>query len=248
MTELSVQSHYSVLDLPSSATHDDIVRSYSAAVRHCHPDFLKPRNAKSMGWAAGQFKRLKHAHDVLINPDRRRRYDQESGDVNYPILYSSSYGYIYAANDLPRPDGDYPLEYDEAWSDFISLPLGWTERDLASISVWDVVRWGTLIAVVVTVVLLFGQSSSEEIYRFMSTTRSAPTIESGIPITAATVGVLVAFTTSFVLMVRAGIAYPYSIVHSVKFKRYMVDRIASITLALIYIGVIAGAVIGHFLF
>jgi curved DNA-binding protein len=60
---------YEVLDVPRSASQDEIQRSYRKLARTYHPD------VNSDPAAEDRFKEISEAYDVLSDPETRRRYD-----------------------------------------------------------------------------------------------------------------------------------------------------------------------------
>jgi curved DNA-binding protein CbpA len=66
-------SHYSLLQLPSSASARELRQSFRSLSKLYHPD----TTALPLEEAAEAFQRLKQAYAVLSNPESRRRYDEE---------------------------------------------------------------------------------------------------------------------------------------------------------------------------
>jgi curved DNA-binding protein len=60
---------YEVLDVPRTATQDEIQRAYRKLARQHHPDVNKDPGAED------RFKEISEAYDVLSDPQTRRRYD-----------------------------------------------------------------------------------------------------------------------------------------------------------------------------
>lgn len=67
--------YYSVLGLDKSASAADIKKAYRKLARKYHPD-LNPNNKE----AELKFKQLNEAHEVLSDPDKRKKYDQYGKD------------------------------------------------------------------------------------------------------------------------------------------------------------------------
>ncbi|MFZ4666793.1 MAG: DnaJ C-terminal domain-containing protein [Prochlorotrichaceae cyanobacterium] len=67
------RNYYEILDIPKTATEDEIKQSFRRLARQCHPD-LNPGNKA----AEEQFKVIGEAYEILSDPDRRARYDQFS--------------------------------------------------------------------------------------------------------------------------------------------------------------------------
>jgi molecular chaperone DnaJ len=62
---------YELLDLPRDAAAEDIKRAYRRKAREHHPD---------AGGDEETFKQVTHAYQVLVDPDRRARYDRFGDD------------------------------------------------------------------------------------------------------------------------------------------------------------------------
>ena len=62
---------YAVLGVPRSATSDDIKKAYRKLARKYHPD-LNPGNKE----AEDRFKQISVAQDVLVDPEKRKLYDE----------------------------------------------------------------------------------------------------------------------------------------------------------------------------
>jgi molecular chaperone DnaJ len=80
--------YYDVLGVPDTASSDDIVRAYRRLAREHHPD----RNP--VGGSA-RFQEVRHAYDVIGDPERRRAYDATragsipAGARRIPVNYRS---------------------------------------------------------------------------------------------------------------------------------------------------------------
>ena len=67
--------YYKVLGLDKSATTDDVKKAYRKLARKYHPD-LNPDNKE----ANKIFQQINEAHEVLSDPDKRKKYDQYGKD------------------------------------------------------------------------------------------------------------------------------------------------------------------------
>lgn len=67
--------YYKVLELDKSATKSDIKKAYRKLARKYHPD-LNPNDTA----AQKKFQQINEAHEVLIDPEKRKKYDQYGKD------------------------------------------------------------------------------------------------------------------------------------------------------------------------
>src|SRR2546423_8364626 len=67
------RDYYQVLGLPKSASADDIKKAYRRLARQVHPDLHSGAKKSEM---EKKFKELNAAHEVLSDPDKRKKYDQ----------------------------------------------------------------------------------------------------------------------------------------------------------------------------
>lgn len=63
--------YYAILGVPRSASEKDIRQAYRRLARQWHPD-VNPGNAE----AEAKFKEINAAHEVLSDPEKRKKYDQ----------------------------------------------------------------------------------------------------------------------------------------------------------------------------
>src|SRR5438132_7637985 len=67
----AAKDYYQVLGVPETATVDEIKKAFRRLAKQYHPD-RNPDNAQ----AAERFKEINEAHDVLSDPEKRKKYDQ----------------------------------------------------------------------------------------------------------------------------------------------------------------------------
>ncbi len=71
------KDYYAILDVPKTASQDDIRKAFRKLARQHHPDVAKDKKA-----AEAKFKEINEANEVLGDPDKRKRYDELGADWN----------------------------------------------------------------------------------------------------------------------------------------------------------------------
>ena len=74
---MSDETHYTVLGIPEGATQDEIKRAYRELIRQVHPDHVPNASPYWKRAAEEKSKELNEAYHVLIDPKRRRSYDEQ---------------------------------------------------------------------------------------------------------------------------------------------------------------------------
>jgi curved DNA-binding protein len=95
---------YEVLDVPRSASQDEIQRAYRKLARAYHPDVNSDPGAED------RFKEISEAYDVLSDPDTRRRYDDFGPDFRQvpPDMDPQTWARIRAGAGAGQPGGTGP--------------------------------------------------------------------------------------------------------------------------------------------
>ena len=73
--ETRVRDYYQVLDVPRTASQKEIKAAFRRLARQYHPD-VNPNDPE----AAEKFKQINEAHEVLSDPEKRKKYDQFGAD------------------------------------------------------------------------------------------------------------------------------------------------------------------------
>lgn len=81
---MEFQDYYKILNLPTTATQDEIKKSYRKLARKYHPD-LNPNNKE----AEKKFKEINEANEVLSNAENRKKYDQYGKDWKHADAFEA---------------------------------------------------------------------------------------------------------------------------------------------------------------
>jgi curved DNA-binding protein len=73
---MEFKDYYRLLDLPRTATQEEIKRAYRKRARKFHPDVSKEPDAEE------RFKAVQEAYEVLKDPEKRAAYDQLGGQFH----------------------------------------------------------------------------------------------------------------------------------------------------------------------
>jgi curved DNA-binding protein len=107
-TATDFKDYYAILGVSKTATPEDIKRAYRKLARKYHPD-LNPEDK------GAKFKEINEAHEVLSEPENRRKYDQFGQHWNQP-------GYSEAPPPRAASTGDFE-QYDD-FDSFVNDLLG----------------------------------------------------------------------------------------------------------------------------
>jgi curved DNA-binding protein len=89
---MEYRDYYKVLEVPRTASADEIKRAYRKLARRFHPDVSKEANAEA------RFKEMQEAYEVLKDPEKRAAYDQLGSD--------------YRAGQQFRPPPDWGSDFE----------------------------------------------------------------------------------------------------------------------------------------
>lgn len=80
----TARDYYQVLGVPRSASADDIKKAYRRLARQYHPDLHAGGKKAEM---EKKFKELNEAHEVLSDPDKRKKYDEYGAEWEQAEAY-----------------------------------------------------------------------------------------------------------------------------------------------------------------
>ena len=83
----TTRDYYQILGLPKSASADDIKKAYRRLARQVHPDLHSGSKKSEM---EKKFKELNAAHEVLSDPDKRKKYDQYGANWEQAEAYEQA--------------------------------------------------------------------------------------------------------------------------------------------------------------
>jgi len=78
-SEKTLQDHYATLNVPQTATREEIRNAFIEAAKKVHPDKLVNLDEIQKGIANSRFKKLNEAYEVLGDVSKRKKYDNERG-------------------------------------------------------------------------------------------------------------------------------------------------------------------------
>jgi DnaJ-class molecular chaperone len=81
---------YAILDLPNSASADEVKKSYRQLAKKYHPD----KNLESTAESEKIFKKISEAYDTLSDPYKKKKYDQRYRN-NRPRFFFTSTTPVY---------------------------------------------------------------------------------------------------------------------------------------------------------
>jgi curved DNA-binding protein len=112
--------YYKILELDKSATTDQVKKAYRKLARKYHPD-LNPDNKE----ANKMFQQINEAHEVLSDPEKRKKYDQYGKDWQHAEQFEQQRSrQQYSGGGGQRFEGDFG---DSDFSSFFESMFGQQE-------------------------------------------------------------------------------------------------------------------------
>ena len=94
---MAAKDYYAVLGVNKNATEKDIKQAYRKLARKYHPD-VNPGDKS----AEAKFKEINQAHEVLSDPEKRKKYDQFGENWQYADQFAKAGGQQRATWDFGR--------------------------------------------------------------------------------------------------------------------------------------------------
>jgi curved DNA-binding protein len=112
--------YYKILELDKSASTDQVKKAYRKLARKYHPD-LNPDNKE----ANKMFQQINEAHEVLIDPEKRKKYDQYGKDWQHAEQFEQQRSrQQYSGGGGQKFEGDFG---DSDFSSFFESMFGHQE-------------------------------------------------------------------------------------------------------------------------
>ena len=121
--------YYKLLELDKSASKADIKKAYRKLARKYHPD-LNPNDKE----AQAKFQQINEAHEVLSDPEKRKKYDEYGKDWQHADQFeqakrqqaaSGGFGGGFGGGGRQTYSGNFD---DDTFSDFFEQMFGGRER------------------------------------------------------------------------------------------------------------------------
>ena len=114
--------YYKILDVPKTATQDEIKKAYRKLARKMHPD-LNPNDKE----AHKKFQQINEANEVLGDPEKRKKYDQYGKDWQHAEQFEQARQSQQRSWDAGGQtfSGDFD---EEGFSDFFESLFGRSAR------------------------------------------------------------------------------------------------------------------------
>jgi len=119
---ITYKDYYETLGVSQNASQEEIQRAYRKLARKYHPDINKGAGSED------KFKEINEAHEVLKDPEKRRKYDQlgrhwQQGDP-FQGAPGTEYAYNFGSGPKDRQEAYFWSSGDGHFSDFFETLFG----------------------------------------------------------------------------------------------------------------------------
>ncbi len=116
---MKFKDYYKILGLSKSASEEEIKKAYRKLARKYHPDLNKGDKASSE-----KFKEINEAHEVLSNPENRKKYDKYGKDWKHAEEFEKARRQQKAYQNNYQQQYSYSNFDESDFSDFFSSMFG----------------------------------------------------------------------------------------------------------------------------
>jgi DnaJ-class molecular chaperone len=109
------RGYYDVLGIPRNASADDIKKAFRRRAREFHPDLHTGTKKTEM---EKKFKELNEAHEVLSDPDKRKKYDQYGQNWEQAEAYEKARQQSGAQAGQGGPGGGFSGDFGDIFDTF----------------------------------------------------------------------------------------------------------------------------------
>jgi DnaJ-class molecular chaperone len=114
---MEFKDYYATLGVPKTATEKEIKQAFRKLARKYHPDVNPGDKA-----AESRFKLITEAHEVLGDPEKRKKYDELG--ANWRLYEQAQQAYGQGGPGGPRPDGSGQGPFTWTWTSGAGGPQG----------------------------------------------------------------------------------------------------------------------------
>ena len=116
--------YYKLLELDRSAKKEDIKKAYRRLARKYHPD-LNPDNKE----AQSRFQQINEAHEVLSDPEKRKKYDEYGKDWKHADEFEKAKTLMIEMSENYKTLIEYFPENTKEGFKTEALPIIWENKD-----------------------------------------------------------------------------------------------------------------------